>query len=199
MMSVTAKQNKLLVLPLQSILADCKFSPEVLSQCGRSPDAAAAIAALYDSGLLVEASRLAAHALPKREAVWWACMCAASNAPADIAAADAQARSLAESWVRDKSDETRRAAMKSAKLAGFQSPEAWAGVAAFWSGDSISPADAPPVPPPAHLTGVAVAGSVTLASVRGKPGRQKQRLARFLDAMQDIATGGAGRLAPEAE
>jgi hypothetical protein len=199
MMSAAAKQNKLLVVPLQTVLTGCKFSPEVLSRLSRCTDAAAAIEALNAAELLVEASRLAAHALPKREAVWWACMCAASNAPAGIATADTEARSLAESWVRDRNDETRRAAMKSAKLAGFQSPEAWTGVAAFWSGDSISPPDAPPVQPAAHLTGVAVSGSVTLASVRGRPGLQKERLARFLYAMQDIAIGGAGRIPPEAQ
>src|SRR6201993_3779119 len=42
-----------------------------------------ALERLEAGGFLLEATRLVAHALPKREAVWWACMCAAHPAPAD--------------------------------------------------------------------------------------------------------------------
>jgi len=198
-MSATAKPNKLQTLPVGEVLRRCGFPPEIKAQVAGAGDAAQLVEALTRAGLLVEASRALAHALPKREAVWWACMCAGSSTPPDIAEPDRQAREYAENWVRDKSDEARRAAMDAAKLAGFQSPEAWAGTAAFWSGDSITAPTAPPVPPPPHLTGVAVAGAVVLASVRGQPGRQKQRLARFLQSAHDIAAGGAGRMAPEAE
>lgn len=91
-----------------------------------------------------------------------------------------------------------RAAMEEARRAGFQSPEAWAGVAAFWSGESLAPPDAPAVTPPPHLTGIAVAGALALASVRLDAARQPQRLAMFLQSAQDIAAGGPGRLPPEA-
>ena len=97
------------------------------------------IAALAKGGFPVEATRVFAHALPKREAVWWACMCAGHTAPAEPAAADTKARELAEIWVRQQTDEIRRAAMDEAKKAGFQSPEAWAAVAAFWSAGSLAP------------------------------------------------------------
>jgi hypothetical protein len=148
---------------------------------------------------LIEAARLFAHALPKREAVWWACMCALHTAPPQIGEPDRKARELAEEWVRGQTDELRRAAMREAENAGFQSPEAWAGVAAFWSGDSLAAADAQmKVPPPPHLTGVAVAGAVTLASVRINPANKDERLQRFLGSARDIAAGGAGRLAVEA-
>ncbi len=157
------------------------------------------IQALTNAGFLVEATRVFAHALPKREAVWWACMCATHTPPDKIPAQDAKMRELAEAWVRQQSDEIRRAGMEEAKRAGFQSPESWAAVAAFWSGDSVTPLNTPPVPAPPHLTGVAVAGAVALASVRGAPNRQKQRLALFLQSAHDIAGGGPGRLPVEAE
>jgi hypothetical protein len=100
--------------------------------------------------------------------------------------------------VRSQADDIRRAAMQEATTAGFQSPEAWAAVAAFWSGDSLVPVDAQmKVAPPPHLTGVAVAGAVTLAAVRIKPARKDQRLNLFLGSARDIAAGGSGRLAPE--
>lgn len=156
-----------------------------------------ALAVLAEGGHLVEAARLCAHALPQREAVWWAAQCAAHTAPADLSEADRAAHTLAESWVRQRSDDVRRAAMAKAEEAGFSTAEAWAAVAAFWSGDSMSPLGQPKVPPPPHLTGTAVIGSVILASVRIRPERQTERLRRFLASAREIAVGGAGRLPAE--
>ena len=157
----------------------------------------AAVEKLAAAGFLIEAARLCAHALPRREAVWWAARCAAATAPEGLSDADREACALAESWVRRPADETRRAAMAKAELAGFTTPEAWAAVAAFWSGDSMSPADQPKVPPAPHLAGTAVAGAIILASVRAHPERQADRLRRFLAGAQDIAAGGAGTIEKE--
>ena len=161
-------------------------------------DVAAALDRLTGPDDLVSAVTLVAHALPKREAVWWACMCAravpaAQAAPIDVAALDA-----AEFWVRKPDDERRRACMAAAQAGRFDSPEAWAAVGAFWSGGSMSPPDAPAVAPPEHLTALAVAGAVRLAALRRKPAAVNQRLVRFLAAAREIATGGAGRMPPDA-
>ncbi len=102
-----------------------------------------AIVRLEAAGFAAEAVRMMAHALPKRESVWWACMCAANTAPADLPEPDRLARETAELWVRQQKDEQRRAAMTHAEASGFQTPEAWSGVAAFWSGDSMSPVGQP--------------------------------------------------------
>jgi hypothetical protein len=191
--------NKLSAAQLEDVLARCELPPEARVCIAGIGDTTAVIEVLARNEFLIEAARLFAHALPKREAVWWACMCALHTAPAEIGEPDRKARELAEEWVRGQTDEQRRAAMREAENAGFQSPEAWAGVAAFWSGDSLAGPDAQmKVPPPAHLTGVAVAGAVTLASVRINPAAKDQRLRLFLGAARDIAAGGAGRLAPEA-
>jgi len=160
-------------------------------------DAPAALQALVGGGFLLEAARLLAHALPRREAVWWACMCARHTAPADLPAADRAALEATELWVRRPTDENRRAAYGLAEAAGFGSPEAWVGVAAFWSGDSMSPLGQPAVPPAAHLAGRAVAGATGLASVRAHPDRQARRLATFIAGAREIAGGGTGRLAAE--
>jgi hypothetical protein len=160
-------------------------------------EVADAVTRLEAAGFASEAIRVLAHALPKREGVWWACMCAIHTAPADLADPDRLARETAETWVRQQKDEQRRTAMKHAEAAGFQSPEAWAGVAAFWSGDSISPEGLPAVPAPPEAVGGAVAGAVALSAVRGDLRRQQARLKRFLESGRNIAAGGPGRLAPE--
>jgi len=171
----------------RSALAGCQSSIEALER-------------LEKAGLLVEATRLMAHALPAREAVWWACACSRHTAGSGSApSAEAEIREAAEEWVRKQTDEHRRAAMKQAEARGFGSPEAWAAVGAFWSGDSMAPPEAPKVPPQPHFTGLAVAGSVALAAARGPAIRRDDRLRRFLGSARDIAAGGAGRLEAEAD
>ena len=160
--------------------------------------AAEGVDRLEAGGFLVEAVRLVAHALPKREAVWWACMCAAAVPDAALPAADQAARQAAEAWVRRPTeDPLRRAAWEAAQKTEFRSPEAWAAVGAYWSGGSMAPEGQPVVPPAPHLTGVAVCGAVVMASVRRQPERSAARFSRFLASARDIAAGGAGRIAPE--
>lgn len=168
--------------------------PEAASVVRQSADAVDALARLRDGGLFQAAIRLCAHALPPREAVWWACMCADHTAPADLAKPDREVRTATEDWVRRPSDTARRSAMALAQAAGLVSPEAWTGVAAFWSGGSMAPDGQPVVEPAPELLGTAVAGSILLSSVRAHPARQAARLARFLDSARDIAAGGPGRI-----
>lgn len=162
-------------------------------------DAAAMLDRLADRGFLAEAARLVAHALPRREAVWWACMCARHTAPPDLPKAESDALEAAEHWVRRPTDEARRAGFAAAQLAGFGGAEAWTAVAAFWSGGSMAPLGQPDVLPAAHLAGTAVAGSVALAAVRHHPARRPVRLARFVQSARHIAAGGDGRLPPEVD
>ena len=187
-----------LAVALPQLLPRLELDAEAATLLDGAPHAAEAVARLERSGRLQEASRLVAHALPKREAVWWACMCARAVPFAEATPDDLAALEAAEAWVRRPEEAQRRAAMAAAEKSGFRSAEAWAAVGAFWSGGSMAPPEAPAVPPGDHLTGVAVAGSVTLAAVRGpRPQRAQERFARFLGSARDIAGGGAGRLPPE--
>jgi hypothetical protein len=167
----------------------------LVAQCA---DTLAALQALEAADLLTEATRLTSHALPKREAVWWACMCARHTAPAAMPPADQRALEDAEAWVFKGEDALRRRAFEHAQESNFASPEAWAGVAAFWSGESMAPLGQATVPPAPHLAGTAVAGSVLLSAVRDPVERRAARLGRFLAASRDIAGGGTGRLPAEA-
>lgn len=189
---------KLAGVELAAVLDRAALPAEAQAPLQGCAEIADALTRLETAGFATEAVRVLAHALPKREAVWWACMCAVNTAPPDLADPDRLARETAELWVRQQKDEQRRAAFAHAQTSDFQSPEAWSAVAAFWSGDSMSPPDLPAVPPAPHLTGVAVAGAVALAAVRGDVKRQPARLKRFLESGRNIAAGGPGRMGPEA-
>ncbi len=187
-----------LAAPLLPLLPRLELDPPAAAAIAGALTAAEGIARLEAAGLRNEAARLAAHALPKREAVWWGCMCARAVPDPALTPQDAAALAAAEAWVRKPGDDgLRRAAMEAAQRTAFRSPEAWAAVGAFWSSGSMAPLGQPDVPPPDHLTGVAISGGVVLAAVRIRPERAQDRLARFLVSARDIAAGGAGRIAPE--
>lgn len=183
--------------PLSPLVGQLALDPGTQALLAGVPDAAAAFLRLVDANVPLTAIRLAAHALPKREAVWWACMCARSVTGRAAGAAELAALEAAEAWVRRPSETARRSARDLAEAADERSPEAWAARAVSWAGGSLAPDDQPVVPPPEHLTGIAVASSIGLAAVSARPERAEERYARFLASAREIATGGAGKIAPE--
>jgi len=193
-MQTTAPSPSKLDGKVAELAAHISPPPEAEVVLAGAADMRDAVERLAAAGFVLEAARLAAHALPKREAVWWGCMCARHTAPDPAPPALAELCAAAETWVRKQSDESRRAAFEMAQALGLDTPEAWAAVGAFWAGDSMVPLGLPKVPPAPHLTGTAIAGAVNLAAVRADPLKRDARLARFLDSMRDIAAGGAGRL-----
>jgi hypothetical protein len=182
---------------LDAILPMAKLEPPAVVLLDGCTDTEDGLVRLRSAGDLTGATRLAAFALPRREAVWWASMCALHTSSDGQPEIEVRTRETAELWVRRQDDATRRQAMDLARQAGFAAPEAWAAVAAFWSGDSISPLGQPAVPPARHLAGTAVSGAIALAAVRGDPNHRQVRLERFLASFQEIAGGGAGRLERE--
>jgi hypothetical protein len=169
------------------------LTPEATALLKPQESVADFLSALVAAELMTDAVGVMARALPKREAVWWACLAArtmvdAQTPPVVVAAIDA-----AEAWVYRPSEETRRAAMDRAQATKFDHPGVWAAVGAFWSGGSMAPLDLPAVPPAEHLTGIAVAGAVNLSAVMRQPQYAKDKLKSFLGQAVDIANGGTGR------
>ncbi len=148
------------------------------------------LAALMEQQLDLDAIRFLAYALPKREAVWWACACARrahGTAPPAAAAAALQA---AEKWTADPSEDNRRAAQSASEAVGLSDPAGCAAAAAFWSGGSLAPANLPVVPPGEHLTAHGVAGAVLLAAVLTEPARAAEKHRSFVKLGLEVASGG---------
>ena len=185
--------KKIAATDARTAAARANLSPAGAAALDPALDASSSIDVLMKGGLLMDAVRLLAHALPKREAVWWACLCTRDMLPADAEPAIAAAVQAAEGWVIAPSEEKRREAMTRAEAAGFRAPASWAAVAAFWSGGSMAPPNAPVVPPGDGLTGAAVAGAILLAAVQTEPEKAPEKYRRFLDCGIDIADGGNGR------
>ena len=172
-------QLRLKLVPASPMLRDRPSSLVLLDRLERAAEADAALC-------------LAAHALPPREAVWWACMCARYSAPAAPLEADAAAGRSAEDWVRSPADAARARAYRLAHRAKFQAPEAMAAMAAVWTGA----AQAMPVTEETARAqqGRSVENAVRMAAVRGPVHARATRLHAFLQSARDIAAGGAGRI-----
>jgi len=148
---------------------------------------------LVSEGLMQDAVRFLAAALPPREAVWWACTCARQTLPEDAAPADDAALTAADTWVYTPNEDNRRAASASADATGLDTAAGWAAMAAFWSGGSISEPDLPSVEPDPKIFPVAVWGAVILATVQSEPQLADDRYRDFIACGLDIANGGNGR------
>lgn len=147
------------------------------------------LTALMEQQLDLDAIRFLAYALPKREAVWWACLCARSAHGPTPPQPTAAALQAAEKWAADPSEDHRRAAMPAAEAAGLADPAGCAAAACFWSGGSLAPPNLPVVPPGEHLTAHGAAGAVLLAAVVKEPARASEKHRAFLRLGLEVASG----------
>ena len=149
---------------------------------------------LIDSKLYADAIMFLAAGLSKRESTWWACLSARSTLTDKSPASDLKAIELAEAWVYKPTSGNCSVTLVAAEATEFKTPAGWSAMAAFWSGDNISPNKEAIVPPPDDLTGKAVNGAVMLAAVQGDPAKIAEQQQLFLKQGVDIACGGDGRL-----
>lgn len=147
---------------------------------------------LIEKNQFADAVRFLALALPKREAVWWACVSARNSVTEKTKPQMIAALTAAEAWVYQPTEENRRNAMALAEASEFDGAGCWAAVAAFWSGGSMSPPEAPVVPPAEDLTAKAVAGAVMLAVAAMDPAQAENNYKLLLAQGIDIAKGGKG-------
>lgn len=170
--------------------AEMELSEDALAQLSDDMQQQAAVTVLLELRLVQDALKLQARLLPARYAVAWLCQCARDQSLGDD---DKLGASLAEKWLRDPSESNRRVAYDFAFNNGFKSLGAWLAVAAGWSGGSLAPASQEEkVPPPEHLTAVAVVAAINqLAAL--DPERIEARQLEFVDQAARIF--GSGELA----
>lgn len=151
--------------------------------------------ALVDDKQYYSAVVFLAHALPKRESVWWSCTCTRATVSDKTTKDNLEALKSAEQWVYNPTEENRRLAEMLAAKTEFVTPASWTAMAAFWSGGSITAIDEPPVPPAQHLYANAVAGAVNLSATFDKNRNTEELYQQFLKSGLDIANGGNGEAA----
>lgn len=141
---------------------------------------------LVDGEMFPDAVRFLAHALPTREGIWWAWVCARRVAGAEPPPKLRGALDATERWITQPTDENRRAAMRMAEVATLGTPAGCAALAVFFSGGSIAPPEQPAVPPPGFVSAKAIAGAVTLAAVQPDPAQAAEKFRAFLAQGLDV-------------
>ena len=141
--------------------------------------------------LYSDAMRFLAYGLPKRQAVWWACLCV-RNVPAcfgdEIATEAIQA---AEVWVKEPSKEKREIALTAGGRHNFEmpgAPAAWTAMAAGWSGGATATTNEDVSAAPEHLTAHAASGAIILAATVESE-QAKEMYWKFLEIGVQIAQG----------
>lgn len=129
-------------------------------------------------------------ALPKREAVWWACLVMRGMNLTDGEAG--HGLQLAEAWVRTPEEDQRRQAGEFAEEVYFEGPGAWAAFAAFTTSGSLAPAGLQSVPPPAELSGKAAAMCAIAATEHDDPIQRLANIQAAIACAREFADGEDG-------
>src|SRR5690606_14934133 len=128
-----------------------------------------------------------AHALPRREAVWWAWLCARAAAGEKPPASVIASLEATKTWIAEPTHPHRRAAIDAAEVAGIGTPAGCAGLAAFLCGDTLGPAEAPPAPPGEYAAAKAIGGSINLAATADLEADISARYAEFVRQGLELA------------
>jgi len=167
-----------------------ELSDEAQPHADRAATPARFIESMMGAACFNDAVKFLAHALPKREAVWWACLAARHALNSDP---DQEAAVLAaETWAARPTEEHRLIAKQIAEKTAFKTAASWAATSAWWSAGSMAEPGQPEVPPPPFLYAQAVASAICLAAVLPDPINADKRYQRYLSQGLDLAMGGRG-------
>lgn len=136
-----------------------------------------------------DAEAFLAHALPKREAVWWSAQCVRLAVGPEPNPSAAEAIRAAEEWVAVPGDLNRRKALPAAEAADIAHPAGCTALAAYFSGGSLAPSHLPAVPPADHLTAHCVAAAIRIAAALPDPKEAADAHRAFLEIGLDVARG----------
>lgn len=148
--------------------------------------------ALQQRGLLSEAIRFLAIAIPKRQAISWTIFVheAAQHLPCNRVPLEQDVWKAVRDWVKNPTESARLFAYKYAELLEFKSAGAYAGLAVFWSGGNMAPPQSGvEVKPPPALTGTAVGASILLSTASAPSGEVLTAQGNALSIGMQVATG----------
>lgn len=147
---------------------------------------------LIENKLFADSIVFLAHGLPKREAIWWACLCAKGVTSDKTRADDHASLSVAEKWVYDPDEKKRRMCGTLAEKGEYKSAQNWAAAAVFWSGGSITNENDPAMEPAPFLYAHAVSGAILNAVGAAEADDIDAQFQEFINHGLNIADGGNG-------
>lgn len=170
-------------------LAAIQLKGPALELLEQKRDGVGFLQAALERKLTEDAIAFAVQWLPRREAVWWGCLCAwhvLRQAPTPPAEAALKA---AVQWVFDPKEETRRAAEAAGNATELGDPAGQLALAAFFSGGSIAPPEMLPVEAPPQLANETVGNALKLLLGKVKPDEKAACQEQFVKLAIDVSTG----------
>lgn len=147
------------------VVGDVTLSEDALALIPGSKNTLAFLSSLCAEELFNDAFLALARTLPSQYAIIWAERCVDQFLGRDPKPLEQQCVGQVRQWLSDPSDANRRAALQAAEASEFEGGCAWLAAAVGFSGGSLAPPDLAEVPPPPHLTAVAVAACLTLLAM----------------------------------
>ena len=147
---------------------------------------------LIENKFYLDAIHLLSLALPKREAIWWACICAKYHEQQHNDEIYNAGIKAAENWVYDPSEKNRRIAEYYAEQGNYETAASWSAAAAFWAGGSITAEGEPTVEPAPYLYAHAVSGAIIMAVGMTETNDINEVYHQYLQHGINIANGGNG-------
>jgi predicted component of type VI protein secretion system len=144
---------------------------------------------VIENELYPDAVRFLAFWLPRPKAIEWGCDCVEEALAETMTPLEKSALAAARKWSKEPNESHCRAAEKAAIDTDYSGAASWLALGAFWSGDSLAPADLPPVPPGEALTAEAITGALMLAATHGKAHQAFDRYRSFLRIGQQRLPG----------
>jgi hypothetical protein len=135
----------------------------------------------------LDAVRVLSYGLPIRDAITWANSCARQSSGSTPAEKLSTALDAVDKWLAEPNDDNRRAAMKAAEQAEFNTAAGSSALAVFLSGGSLAPPNAPEVLPEKFQASNAVVSTVLLSAISNEPEKAEGKYQAFLEQGQKIA------------
>jgi len=175
---------------LASLVVVCaflEFHEEIGARAATLSSADQLIDELAEQEKFLDALRLRAYLLTKREAVWWGCLCVRDELDEPLRPTQAAAVKAAAIWVGKPDEDNRRAAEHQAAAAKYSGVGASLALSAFWSGGSLAPPENPEVLPDERLTSQGVAAALISGAYMGNSTKANDRIHAFLAKGKEVA------------
>ena len=147
------------------------------------------ISVLVEHELFPDVIRILTLYLPKRQAIIWGYRAVKEFFPRDLGPDEQSALEISVNWLKDSSEENRRAAMAIAEQTEFNHAASCIAAAASWSEGSMAPAEFAEVTPDPSLTGKMVSAALLLTATEGDPATINDRYRNIIQLGKQALTG----------
>ena len=176
------------------IIDDEEFEAEALELLETDARPEAFIETLSAAGKWTDAVMFMARALPKREAVWWACVCAGGTDMLKKHKDEVLALKTAEKWTFKPTEENRVGAFLQSQKSNTPSIGTMSCLAAAFSSGKLSLSEGQSFEPDTTAFPKIISGIILISANDKGPEQFDTLLEQFLQQGINIACGGSGKL-----